>query len=281
MVRKKGLVPGTNYQFRIRAQTGAPATWGEFSEVSPSVGVLPMGTPRPASPSMYACDTQSITVQWSALDGAEVYELQWRPEAPGSRWIVASDKLGSTATRKKNLVAGEGYMFRVRARVQGEWLAFSAPSPVLRPGLSPALTKLLGNSLQNAKGNAVATADVAAGKVVAVYFSAHWCPPCRAFTPQLATFYSQMRAAGKPFEVIFMSSDQDEASYREYLSEMPWHALPFGSPLIQQASQSYGVNGIPRLIVLGPDGKLLCSDGRQAGLSAGVVDGWVRQAGLA
>ena len=27
-------------------------------------------------------------------------------------------------------------------------------------------------------------------KVLAFYFSAHWCPPCRLFTPVLAEFYS-------------------------------------------------------------------------------------------
>ncbi len=26
-------------------------------------------------------------------------------------------------------------------------------------------------------------------KVVVIYFSAHWCPPCRAFTPILKDFY--------------------------------------------------------------------------------------------
>lgn len=28
-------------------------------------------------------------------------------------------------------------------------------------------------------------------KALALYFSAHWCPPCRGFTPQLAKWYSQ------------------------------------------------------------------------------------------
>ena len=77
-----------------------------------------------------------------------------------------------------------------------------------------------------------------------------------------------------------MSSDHDEKSYREYLSSMPWHALPFGSPLCQQASQRFGVQGIPRLVVLSPAAQVLASDGRQAGLSLANVDAWVKKAGL-
>lgn len=46
---------------------------------------------------------------------------------------------------------------------------------------------------------------------ILIYFSAHWCPPCRGFTPQLATAYND--ATNKDFEIIFMSSDKDQESF--------------------------------------------------------------------
>ena len=30
-----------------------------------------------------------------------------------------------------------------------------------------------------------------AGKTVGIYFSAHWCPPCRGFTPVLTEFFNK------------------------------------------------------------------------------------------
>ena len=57
-----------------------------------------------------------------------------------------------------------------------------------------------------------ATAEVLASKKsVALYFSAHWCPPCRGFTPVAGDFYKSVAATdASAFEVIFVSSDEGE-----------------------------------------------------------------------
>lgn len=54
------------------------------------------------------------------------------------------------------------------------------------------------------------------------------CGPCRNFTPQLAATYAALKAEGKSFEIVFVSSDQDAAAFTDYYGkEMPWLALPF------------------------------------------------------
>jgi nucleoredoxin len=75
-------------------------------------------------------------------------------------------------------------------------------------------------------GNTIDLKTHCAGKTVGIYFSAHWCPPCRGFTPQLAEFYLR-NSKNKNLEIIFVSSDRDETSFQEYYNEMPWLALAF------------------------------------------------------
>jgi len=99
---------------------------------------------------------------------------------------------------------------------------------------------------------------------VGIYFSAHWCPPCRGFTPQLAKFYTDNLKA-KGMEIVFVSSDRDQGSYDEYFGEMPWLALPFDqSETKAKLSTKFKVQGIPSFQILGPDGNLITSDGRTA-----------------
>jgi len=43
---------------------------------------------------------------------------------------------------------------------------------------------------------------------------------------------------------------------------MPWLALPFGDEKIKELSRYFDIRGIPSLVVVGPDGKTVTSEGR-------------------
>jgi nucleoredoxin len=126
------------------------------------------------------------------------------------------------------------------------------------------IVELLGQKLLTSSGE-VNTADALAGKgAIALYFSAHWCPPCRGFTPQLAEWYSSNLKA-KGLEVVFVSSDRDDSAFQDYFKEMPWLALPYSDRAKKdELSKKFKVNGIPSLIILGADGQVITKDGRQA-----------------
>jgi len=126
------------------------------------------------------------------------------------------------------------------------------------------LCSLLGDTLMGKDGE-VKTSEALTNKTaIALYFSAHWCPPCRGFTPQLAEWYTKDLKA-KGLEVIFVSSDQDEEAFKEYFGEQPWLALPFAERDLKTAlSKKFKVSGIPSLVILDGEGKTITKDGRAA-----------------
>lgn len=123
---------------------------------------------------------------------------------------------------------------------------------------------LFGDQLLGKTGT-VATADALAGKVVGIYFSAHWCGPCRSFTPQLVKSYEALKATGRPFEIVFASSDRDQGAFDEYYGEMPWLALPYAQrELKTKLSSQFKVRGIPTLVLIDADGNTITTDGRSS-----------------
>jgi nucleoredoxin len=118
-----------------------------------------------------------------------------------------------------------------------------------------------GNDLVS-KNGPVDGSSLKSAQLIGIYFSAHWCPPCRGFTPVLAEFYNKVNANGEVFEVVFVSSDNDEKSFQSYLNEMPWIAVKFGAPEIEALGDQYQVSGIPRLVILKTDGTVVSSNAR-------------------
>mmetsp|Transcript_15429 Transcript_15429/g.19578 ORF Transcript_15429/g.19578 Transcript_15429/m.19578 type:complete len:223 (-) Transcript_15429:56-724(-) len=125
-----------------------------------------------------------------------------------------------------------------------------------------AMEALLGSDLNTSVGNNASTSAVMKGKdLVLLYFSASWCPPCRNFTPKLAEFYTQV-CTTNGVEIVYISSDQDEASFNEYFGKMPWASLPvFGSSAIKQKlADSLKISGLPTLVVLDVNTGFFISD---------------------
>jgi len=106
------------------------------------------------------------------------------------------------------------------------------------------------------------TDELLGGKTIGIYFSAHWCPPCRGFTPKLAEMYRSTFQA-KGLEIVFASSDKDEPAFNEYYADMPWLALPYANRAAKEAlSKKYKVRGIPSFVILDSDGNTITTEGR-------------------
>ena len=131
--------------------------------------------------------------------------------------------------------------------------------------------------LTNAKGEKISAAEALKDKkAIGIYFSAHWCPPCRGFTPMLASSYTD--AANSAFEIVFVSSDRDEASFRGYLATMPWLAVPLGDAKAQELKSRFRISGIPTLIVVDANGNVITAQGRNDIISQqeGAIRQWTK-----
>ena len=112
--------------------------------------------------------------------------------------------------------------------------------------------------------------EVFSTEIICLYFSAHWCGPCRKFTPSLSEFYKEINSEKKQIEIIFCSSDQDQNQFDEYFKTMPWIAIPFESESKDEIAEELGVSSIPTLIVFDKDGNVLDNDGRTTVMKMGL-----------
>lgn len=134
----------------------------------------------------------------------------------------------------------------------------------------------LGEKIVRKNGTAlekVDTVSVLTGKIVGLYFSAHWCGPCRGFTPQLAKQYNELRAMDIPFEVVFVSKDTSREEFIEYYESMPdWFAAD--AVAIDKLDNMYAGQGIPQLILFNEQGQMITDQGRHRILDESVPFPW-------
>jgi nucleoredoxin len=146
----------------------------------------------------------------------------------------------------------------------GVWAQPAEPAAVAKevePVSPQPWRSLVTDGLRDAQGNRVEVESLG-GKIVGLYFSAHWCPPCKVFSPKLVEFRN---AHQKDFEVVFISSDHSEGEQFDYMKEvgMPWLVVPYKSKAALDIKANYGIRSIPTLVVCSPKGKVITPMGRR------------------
>lgn len=121
---------------------------------------------------------------------------------------------------------------------------------------------LLKNELVSFQNGSVTSFDderLGSKKLFALYFSAHWCGPCRKFTPDLVAYYNRIVPQHPEFEVVFVSCDKSASAMETYMREsnMPWPAVDFQKISSASAIRKYAGSGIPCLVVIDSAGQVL------------------------
>lgn len=124
-------------------------------------------------------------------------------------------------------------------------------APERRTGSQMARADMMDRAVKSAEeANVAINLPLETERIIGLYFSAKWCPPCRNFTPQLASTYSALKQQNRDFEIVFCSWDNKPEEYQAYAEQMPWARLPFRDGRIQELSKAFDVKSIPTLILI-------------------------------
>lgn len=177
---------------------------------------------------------------------------------PAEEVASAKAELAAEAERK-TIAAAEAKKFNTLYQAQ---LAKERATAQITSAKADAISQFLKGSLVRSRNGSVVPADEEAfahKKLIVFYFSAHWCGPCRKFTPQLVEYYNRVIAQHPEFEIVFYSFDKTAAAMEGYMHDMnmPWPAVDYQKLAEKAQLKSQAGDGIPSLVLVDATGKVL------------------------
>ncbi len=138
-----------------------------------------------------------------------------------------------------------------------EWKLKFAPEPVL-PASGGQSSPLLNQDAKPFKLPLLAGGDFdltqEKGKVIVLDFWATWCGPCIKALPELIDHMSPFDP--KKVRFIGVNQAEDKDTVKTFLETRGWK-FEVAFDANQRVGQTFGVEGIPHTVVIGPDGKIV------------------------
>ena len=97
------------------------------------------------------------------------------------------------------------------------------------------------------------------GKFVLFDFWATWCEPCKAEIPNLKKIHADL---GEEVTVVGINIDSEEKTAKDWLKENPstYKQLYLDEEAYEKISTAYGIESVPAIWLVGPDGKIIARD---------------------
>ncbi|HJT81013.1 MAG TPA: thioredoxin-like domain-containing protein [Chthoniobacterales bacterium] len=182
------------------------------------------------------------------------------------RYAVTAQELAAAQEKKeaeaKRRAAAEEESKKFNTLYRARMAEARASQPMqAQPGQHVIYDQLKGDlvQFQNGAVNHFEDSGLASKKYFLLYFSAHWCGPCRKFTPGLVNYYNDMVTKHPEVELIFVSADKSPFGMETYMREanMPWPAIDFQKRSQKAGIQKYAGQSIPHLVLVDSNGNVL------------------------
>jgi len=177
-------------------------------------------------------------------------------DVPAAEIATMQEELASRA-RRRELQAAEAQALNTLYQAQKA----AAPVPPKTVAGTPIYESVKGDLVTSKNGILQTFNDqiIEQKKLIALYFSAHWCAPCRKFTPQLVEYYNRVAPSHPEFELIFVSNDRSGPAMETYMRDMqmPWPAVKFEKIAEKIPLKQYAGAGIPCLVLVDGAGRVI------------------------